>query len=192
MRNVLSLLALLFLSCPPDQSEPERAAQSRPVTGSAAALNAPPQDTLFTGTLEAVRRLRPGTTRGTLRAARTAPHAGYDRVVFEFAGDSVPGYVVTYAAKPVRRCGSGDLVALGGARQLVVRFEPARAHDDQANVTIAAREASPGLPAVKDLKLVCDFEGQVEWALGVAAALPYRVEELAGPARLIVDVRHRP
>src|SRR6266568_3894740 len=35
-----------------------------------------------------------------------------------------------------------------------------------------------------------DFEGQVAWVLGIAAPSEYRVAELTGPARLVVDVRH--
>ena len=185
-------LACLLASCTADRAESDHAIQDESATTTSLAAPPPPQDTLFTGTIEAVRRTRSGAPPGMLRAARTAPHTGYDRIVFEFTGDSVPGYAVSYATKPVRRCGSGDLVSLAGTHQLVVRLEPARAHDDQGHVTIAQREAAPGLPAVKDLKLVCDFEGQVEWALGVAGPLPYRVEEISGPARLIVDVRHRP
>jgi len=42
------------------------------------------------------------------------------------------------------------------------------------------------------MKLVCDFEGQVEWVLGVVAAGPYRVLASPGPGRLVVDIRHRP
>ena len=45
---------------------------------------------------------------------------------------------------------------------------------------------------VKELKLVCDFEGEVAWVLGIAAVAPYRVSELARPARLVLDVRRTP
>jgi hypothetical protein len=44
---------------------------------------------------------------------------------------------------------------------------------------------------LKELKLICDFEGQVEWLLGLAARNGYRVLELTEPPRLVVDVRHR-
>src|SRR2546425_6523512 len=79
----------------------------------------------------------------------------------------------------------------GGGR-LIVRFEPAQAHDEHGNLTPAERHRAPGLPAVRELTLVCDFEGQVEWVLDVAAPSEYRVSELTGPARLVVDVRHAP
>jgi len=113
-------------------------------------------------------------------------------VVFEFAEDSVPGYHVEYTTKPVRRCGSGDPVTVAGAGKLVVRFEPAQAHDERGNPTLAERERMLGLSAAKDMKLICDFEGQVEWVLGVAAAHPYRVLESPGPGRVVLDVRHGP
>ena len=111
--------------------------------------------------------------------AATGP-GSYDRVVFEFTGDSVPGYRVAYTTGPVQRCGSGDPVTVAGTGRLVVRFEPAQAHD------------APGLPAIRELTLVCDFEGQVEWVLGIAAPSAYRVAELTQPARLVLFVRHAP
>lgn len=188
-RTVCLVFALLLLgAC--DAAEPERAA--RAASADVAAATAAPQDTGFAGTTAAVHRARPGAPPGILRAVRVAPHAGYDRVVFELAGDSVSGYHVEYATRPVVRCGSGDPVSLAGAARLVVRLEPARAHDDQGNSSVAQRESAPGLRAVKEMKLVCDFEGQVEWALGVAAAAPYRILEERGPARLVLDVRHGP
>jgi hypothetical protein len=150
------------------------------------------QDTSFAGTTAAIHRARPGAPPRILRAVRAASHPGYDRLVFEFAGDSVPGYHVEYATRPARRCGSGDPVSVAGAGRLVVRFQPARAHDERGNPTLVERDRTPALPGVKEMKLVCDFEGQVEWVIGVAAAGPYRVLETAGPGRLVLDVRHGP
>lgn len=135
-----------------------------------------------------------------LRSARASTDAGFDRLVFEFSsesaggegwGDSLPGYVVEYATRPIRRCGSGEEVSLAGTSRLVVRFQPARAHDDRGTPTIAGREWVPRLPVVQELKLVCDFEGQVEWAIGLASSRRFRVLELSQPARVVVDVRHR-
>jgi len=157
------------------------------------------QDTAFTGTLAPVQRVRsfpPGVARPVLRHVETASGASsggaYDRVVFEFTGggDSVPGYRVEYTTKPVQRCGSGDPVAVAGTGHLIVRFEPALAHDEHGTLTPAERHRTPGLPAVRELTLICDFEGQVAWVLGIAALSEYRVSELTGPARLVVDVRH--
>lgn len=82
-------------------------------------------------------------------------------------------------------------MSLAGSGVLVLRFEPAQAHDEQGRSTIAVREWTPALPVVKELRLVCDFEGQVEWAVGLVASRRYRVLETANPARVIVDVRHR-
>lgn len=157
------------------------------------------QDTAFGGTMMLVQRIRsrrPGVAPHVLRAVETrtvpSPSPGYDRVVFEFTGDSVPGYRVEYTKGPVQRCGSGDPVTVAGAGQLIVRFQPAQAHDELGNLAPAERHRAPGLPAVRELTLVCDFEGQVTWVLGIAAPSEYRVSELTGPARLVLDVRHAP
>ena len=188
-RSLVAVLTVVLAACRPGEPRAPREGASTVVQ----------QDTAFAGTLAPVQRVRsfpPGVARPVLRDVETmagaSSGAGYDRVVFEFAGDSVPGYDVEYTTAPVRRCGSGSPVALAGAGRLVVRFEPARAHDEQGNPSPAERERATGLPTLKDMKLVCDFEGQVEWVLGVAAAAPYRVSETTGPARLVVDIRHRP
>jgi len=112
--------------------------------------------------------------------------------VFEFTGggDSVPGYRVEYTTKPVQRCGSGDPVTVAGAGRLIVRFEPAQAHDEHGSLAPAERHHTTRLPAVRELTLICDFEGQVAWVLDVVAPSEYRVSELTGPARLVLDVRH--
>lgn len=147
----------------------------------------------FAGTLEPVRR--PSTSvaarAAVLQAVRAGREPGFDRVVFEFSGSGLPGYQVHYATEPIRACGSGAEVPLAGEDHLVVRFEPAQAHDTLGRVTAADRALAPRLQQMLELKLVCDFEGQVEWAVGLAARRPFRVLEDSQPSRVIVDVRHR-
>jgi len=191
MRVLYRGIALLLFAGACRPSQPDRAQQTTQQTVTTAA---PAQDT-FAGTTATLSRPAPAPSPPggwLLHAVRTDSQPGYDRVVFEFAGDSLPGYHIEYATRPVVRCGSGDPVAVSGGGRLVVRFEPARAHDDQGNAAVAPlpRAMAPRLPAVKELQLVCDFEGQVEWVLGVAATAPYRVTE--APPRLMLDVRHGP
>ena len=146
----------------------------------------------FAGTLQPVRRPASSTPAGAaeLRGVRAGPEPGFDRVVFELSGSGLPGYRIHYATEPIRACGSGAVVPLAGTDRLVVLFEPAQAHDTLGNVTAAARSLAPRLRQVLELKLVCDFEGQVEWAIGVAARRPFRVLEDSQPSRVIVDLRH--
>ncbi len=133
---------------------------------------------------------RGGARPATLRAVRTARNEGWDRVVFEFEGASVPGYRAEYVDRPVRKCGSGDATQVAGQGWLEVRITPAQAHTDAGRATIAERERRLALPVLKELEQTCDFEGDVTWVLGVASPNRYRVTELTGPARLVVDVRH--
>lgn len=126
----------------------------------------------------------------TLQAVRTGRHEGFDRTVFEFAGDTLPGYHVEYIDEPVRQCGSGAPVSMAGEGWLEVRFSSAQAHTDAGQPTVEDRERAPSLPVLKELTLTCDFEGQVTWVLGLAAPNRYRVLRLNSPPRLAVDVRH--
>ncbi len=125
-----------------------------------------------------------------LKDVRSARHAKYDRVVFEFEGTELPSFKIEYLDKPVRACGSGDVVPFAGDAWLSVRFSGANAHTDAGEPTVKERVRSPNLPVVKDLKLICDFEAEVEWVMGVSSPNKYRVLELRSPTRLVVDIRH--
>ena len=78
------------------------------------ASSQPAQDTAFAGTTEPVHRPRSAPPVAILTDVRAATHAGYDRIVFEFAADPLPGYHVEYATGPVYQCGSGAEVSVGG------------------------------------------------------------------------------
>ena len=147
------------------------------------------------GTAGIIMQRREGIEPAILRAVRTASHAEFDRVVFDFGDGRVPGYHIEYIDRPVRQCGSGDVTQVQGDGWLRMRLEPARAHefrdDTLAVVTVTDRNRDLALPVLKQLVLTCDFEAQVEWVAGVASPNRYRVMELERPARLVVDVRRR-
>jgi hypothetical protein len=123
-----------------------------------------------------------------LRDLRVGVNAGFDRVVLEFLGSSVPGYRVEYAGE-ASQCGSGDRVRAAGDGMLVVTLRGTQAHDERGQATVAPRERRLQMPVVKEYEFSCDFEGVVQVVLGVAGRNQYRVMELQNPARLIVDVQ---
>ncbi|HWS55304.1 MAG TPA: hypothetical protein VN228_14300, partial [Pyrinomonadaceae bacterium] len=142
----------------------------------------------FRGTVASVEK-EGGGEPALLRAVRTASHEKFDRVVFEFAGARPPGYRVEYVDRPVRQCGSGEAVPVAGDAWLRVRLTPSNAHTEAGEATVKDRARRLAYPNLKELKILCDFEAEVEWVLGLASPNRYRVLELTNPARLVVDVR---
>ena len=126
-----------------------------------------------------------------LKEVRSAGHSGYDRVVFEFEGAELPGYKIEYIDKPVRACGSGDVVPLEGDGWLEIKFYPANAHTEEGKPTVENRAFAPNHKIIKEIKSTCDFEAEVAWVLGVASPNHYRVLELKNPTRLAVDIKHK-
>ncbi|HSK21089.1 MAG TPA: hypothetical protein VK912_18170 [Longimicrobiales bacterium] len=133
---------------------------------------------------------RPIAGAAVLRDVRTAEHTDFDRIVLDFGADSVPGYRVSYVDRPVRQCGSGDVVPLAGDGWLSITVQPANAHTEAGEPTVRERERTPRLPAVLELKLICDFEAVVEVVAGVSSPGRYRVFELMEPGRLVIDITH--
>lgn len=129
----------------------------------------------------------------TLRGLRAASNPeGYDRLVLDFGTDAVPRWSASYASRPVMRCGSGETAEVAGERWLRVRLQRTQAHDDAGQPTVRNRELPLNMPALREMEITCDFEGEVEVVLGVSGALPYRVMQLANPTRLVIDVQRQP
>jgi hypothetical protein len=141
----------------------------------------------FAGTEAPQEKAPPDRLSLPLRDVRSGPQEHFDRVVFEFDGDTIPGYRVEYIAQPTH-CGSGLPAEVGGKAWLQVRMSPAEAHNSQGGVTVGALQRRPGLPVLQELHETCDFEGDVTWVLGLAARRGYRVLELTNPPRIVVDV----
>lgn len=163
------------------------AAPSTEAPPPAGAEPTPPQE--WTAGVRQVRRA--GGAPARVVDVRTARNASWDRVVLQIDGPRVPGYRVEYVDSPVRQCGSGDPVQIAGQGWLAITLNGAAAHDDRGNATVAERERRLNLPVMRELEFTCDFEGQVQVVVGVAAPNRYRVIELSNPTRLAVDVQHQ-
>jgi hypothetical protein len=145
----------------------------------------------FQGTAGTTEKKRASMQPALLKAVRTGKHAQFDRVVFEFEGKAVPGYLIEYVDKPVRDCGQGAVVPISGDGFLMIRLQPANAHTEAGQPSVENRQQNPNFNVLKELKLICDFEADVQWILGLTSPNRYRVMELTNPARLVVDIAHR-
>ena len=144
----------------------------------------------FEGTIAVTEKKRGERPPATLKTVRTATHEGFDRIVFKFAESGLPGYRIEYTDKPAQKCGSGEAVSVRGNARMLIQIKPANAHTEAGQVTMyPERERSLSFPVMRDLKLTCDFEAEVQWVLGLASQKPYRVVELLNPARLVVDIK---
>lgn len=121
-----------------------------------------------------------------------AAQEGFDRVVFEFADDQVPGVEIAYAEGPVLQAGSGEPIEVAGAAALEVRMEPASGVDLGGSLeptyTGPERVTARGTPVVTEVVRTGDFEANLSWAIGAERRVPYRVEVLTGPARVVIDL----
>lgn len=124
-----------------------------------------------------------------LSDVRTAEHENFDRIVFEFSG-CLPGYRVEYVEPPATNCGSGMDLEVQGNALLQVKLVPASSADESGAPQFEPNELLPGLPSVMELEKSCDFEADITWVVGVPEKLDFRVDDLADPLRLIVDVGH--
>jgi hypothetical protein len=122
----------------------------------------------------------------TLVDVRVGRHPGFDRVVFEFRG-GLPDHRVSYVDQLVED-GSGRPVSVAGAADLKVVFQAANAHEEDGSPSVSPRRFSPGLPAVKEVAQVGDFEAVVTYGIGIDRRRPITVSTLSGPSRLVIDV----
>jgi hypothetical protein len=120
-------------------------------------------------------------------------HEGYDRVVFQFRGEGLPGYRVEYMEPPLKEDGSGNPVQIEGNAFVVVRMEPASGFDlntGEGVLVYKGPKRLPGASVVKEVVRTGDFEAVLTWAIGLEEMVDFRVTTAASPSRLIVDFRN--
>jgi len=125
-----------------------------------------------------------GQTPSGVEAVRVGQHDGYDRFVLEFNGP-IPAYAVrrqsgtTFTEDP-----RGTQITLSGTNGVSVVLHPI---DNWTSYT-SPTAFKPDFQFLQEARLIQNFEGYQQWALGIQGTPCIHVTELASPSRLVVDI----
>jgi hypothetical protein len=167
---------------------PAAVASTSPAAVSGATPAALPTAALPTSNLPAF-QCAPATGGGSLRsdivAVRVGSASGYDRFVVEFSG-AVPGFKVSPQSSPSLVADpSGRTFTLSGASALKVTLNPS---SGQGTYT-GPSDFTPSYPALREARLMGDFEAVTTWGLGLNGSGCFRAFTLTSPSRLVIDVQ---
>jgi hypothetical protein len=116
---------------------------------------------------------------------RVGTHAGYDRIVFQFAGAGRPRLTIAKAYPPFVEDASGQPVSVAGRAFLTLKL-----YDASGYPTYTGPNAfSPGYPRLTALVNNGDYEGYVSWVAGLTDLTCYRISTLTSPTRIVVDIQ---
>jgi hypothetical protein len=192
----LGLVAVTLAGCLVGTTGTSSALPATPPPASAPASVAPsaepiPSDALgpFSCDLPVVEDATVG--RAQLVGVRVGTHAGYDRVVFEFA-NGLPEISLDRATPPFSKDPSGLPMEVEGTSflRLIMRGGTKQTEDGTSSYD-GPTDFDPGFPMLVDLVEGGDFEAQSTWYLGLTSESCVRVMQLVGeggPARLVIDV----
>lgn len=118
-----------------------------------------------------------------------------DHVVFGFTskGTGPPGYSITYGTPPFSQDGSGAPVAVKGSAFVVVTIPKAYGFDFETGKTTytGSKRITPPASAnhVKEIVETGDFEGVVNWVIGLDAKRAFSVQATGSPqTQLVVTI----
>ena len=119
---------------------------------------------------------------------RTGTHDGYDRITITFT-DGLPGSI---SLKPQNSAtfasggGQGGNVTIAGHAGILVTMSSADEHTSYTGPT----DLKTGYAVLAEARQIQDFEGYVQWALGLQTTACYRAFTLANPTRLVIDIQN--
>jgi hypothetical protein len=119
-------------------------------------------------------------------AVRLGTHSGYDRITIEF-NNGIPSSVDVTPQSDAKftQGASGQPIVLAGSAGILITMHGADEHTAYSGAT----DFKTGYPALVEARQVQDFEGVVQWALGLSKSACYRAFFLTNPARLVIDIQ---
>jgi hypothetical protein len=85
------------------------------------------------------------------------------------------------------REGIGDTVTLAGRFGLLIKITGADNHTAFSGSTDIK---TPSFPEIREARRVGDFEGVVQWGVGLTSAACYQATIINNPTRLVIDIRN--
>jgi len=124
-------------------------------------------------------------------AIRAAGHPGYDRIVIEFS-NGLPEIIELrpQVGATFTQGGSGQPVTLQGKNGLLISMRLQNKSGADAHTQYSGpRDIKTGLPGLVEVRIVEDFEGHVQIALGINGPACYATTVMANPTRLVIDIQ---
>lgn len=121
-----------------------------------------------------------------VNAVRTGTHTGYDQVTIQFSNGQPsdvkiePQSSATFTESP-----KGTPVTLAGQAGILITITAADGHTQYTGPT----DFKTNYSELKELRQVQDFEGMVQWALGLSHSGCYAYTFLTNPTRLVIYIQ---
>lgn len=118
---------------------------------------------------------------------RVGAHDGFDRVVVDLEGEGEPGWFVDYTSTPIQETVAQPLEVAGNSflninvDGTVAPFEMGK--DNNVPITMAGDTGN-----VIDVISAGTYEGRSQVVVGLRSELPYSVQVLHDPTRVVVDI----
>jgi hypothetical protein len=189
----LCVLSVLVGACSRDQ-EPVASPDATATSDAASATPEPTPCILEGATTDTKKVGNPDELeRATVADVRPNDGGGCPRVVFEFQDGSIPAYDIGYAEPPFSDCGSGqetDPSSWDAGAYIKVDMRPAGSGDIDTGEPVykGPNDISVDGPTLKHMRRFCDYEAVYEWVIAVSSKLPFTVDTLDDPARLVIDI----
>lgn len=119
-------------------------------------------------------------------AVRTGTHSGYDQVTIQFSTAQPSDVAIepqpsaTFTGAP-----SGQVITLAGQHGILITIRGADGHTQYTGPV----DFKTNYAVLKELRQVQDFEGTVQWALGLARPGCYAYTFLTNPTRLVLYIQ---
>jgi len=113
---------------------------------------------------------------------RLGSHAGYDRIVFEYLGTTMPAVRIERVQPPFTHDPSGLPLRVKGDSFVRIRL------DGVAPTYTGAVDFVLAGPEVIEMVRQGDYEGVQSWIVGLHRPACVRISELRSPARLVIDI----
>ena len=117
-------------------------------------------------------------------AIRGGTHTGYDRITFEFQNGQPSSVELSPQGNTFTKGASGQTIQLMGSEGLLITIRGSDAHTAYSG----PQDLHVG-SGILEARQVQDFEGVVQWGLGLPSNACYRAFWLSGPDRLVIDVQ---
>lgn len=123
------------------------------------------------------------------RDIRTGAHSCFERVVLELQGDGeMPGFRAEYVDDPVKLSPSDMDVDIAGDATLVLSVAAWMTTMEGEGYDGPNQIFPTNVEVIEELRLIENFEGMHQWAIGLDKTLPFSATTLNDPPRIVVDI----